>query len=335
MTTPWVDFETIKRTVSLEMVLKHYRIELRSGGPGTLRGKCPLPMHGSKESRASFTATLTKGVGGVWACQSASCIKARDGSRGGNALDFVATMECCSIREAAEKMSEWFGVARTGTPAAGGTSKAAAPQPVSTESRDSGATINKPLAFTLQGIEHKHPYLENRGVDETTARKFGVGYFPGRGSMQNRIVIPIHNEGGDLVAYAGRSIDESEPRYKLPPGFHKSLELYNIHRAIRAGDARCRVVVVEGFFDCLRVSAAGFPCLALMGSSMSSAQEDLLVRHFKVACILLDSDGPGQQGAIDCLKRLGRRMWVWAPTLPQGTQPDMLAAEDIQALLKR
>ena len=39
MTTPWVDFETIKRTVSLEMVLNHYRIELRSGGPGTLRGK--------------------------------------------------------------------------------------------------------------------------------------------------------------------------------------------------------------------------------------------------------------------------------------------------------
>src|ERR1700678_4467042 len=110
MTTAWVDFESIKKAVSLEMVLNHYRVELRSVASGTLRGKCPLPMHGSKESGASFTATLTKGMGGVWACQSASCVKARDGKRGGNALDFVATMEACTLRDAAEKMAEWFAI---------------------------------------------------------------------------------------------------------------------------------------------------------------------------------------------------------------------------------
>ena len=43
--------------------------------------------------------------------------------------------------------------------------------------------------------------------------------------MHDRIVIPIHNPKGELVAYAGRSIDGSEPRYKFPAGFHKSLEL--------------------------------------------------------------------------------------------------------------
>ena len=43
--------------------------------------------------------------------------------------------------------------------------------------------------------------------------------------MSGRVVIPIHNERGELVAYAGRSIDDSEPRYKLPRGFHKSVEL--------------------------------------------------------------------------------------------------------------
>jgi hypothetical protein len=94
MMSAWVDFDAVKRAVSLEMVLHHYRIELPSVGAGTLRGKCPLPMHGADhKNRARFTATLTKGIGGVWACQSTSCIKARDGKKGGNALDLVATME--------------------------------------------------------------------------------------------------------------------------------------------------------------------------------------------------------------------------------------------------
>ena len=148
-------------------------------------------------------------------------------------------------------------------------------------------------------------------------------------------MIPIHNEKGELVAYAGRAVDNSEPRYKFPPGFHKSLELYNLHRANGAGKTRRRVVLVEGFFDCIKVSGAGFPCVALMGSTMSEAQEQLLVRHFNVACILLDGDEAGQQGAVDCLTRLGRRMWTLAPVLPEGKQPDMLTVEEIQALLKK
>src|SRR5258708_7376173 len=111
MSTAWVSFEEIKKAVSLEMVLGHYAIELRKVGAGTLRGKCPLPWHGAdQKNRESFGGTFTKGVGGVWACQSTSCIAARDGKRGGNALDFVATMERSSIRDAAAKLAEWFGV---------------------------------------------------------------------------------------------------------------------------------------------------------------------------------------------------------------------------------
>jgi hypothetical protein len=66
-------------------------------------------MHDSKTSGNSFMANLVKGVGGVWACQSQSCIAARDGKKGGDTLEFVATMEGCSLREAAEKMHTWFG----------------------------------------------------------------------------------------------------------------------------------------------------------------------------------------------------------------------------------
>jgi DNA primase len=100
-------------------------------------------------------------------------------------------------------------------------------------------------------------------------------------------------------------------------------------------NGRRRVVIVEGFFDCLKLRAAGFPCVALMGSSMSKAQEELIVRHFKVACILLDGDDAGRDGAMDCLTRLGRQMWTWAAPMPDGKQPDMLSTQEIQALLKK
>ena len=341
MSTAWVSFDEIKKAVSLEMVLHHYGIELRKVGAGTLRGKCPLPMHGADHrSRASFTATFTKGVGGVWACQSTSCIAARDGKRGGNALDFVATMERCSIRDAATKLAEWFGVSTAGPGKTVSRQDAEAKKSAQlvSKGKSEGAgknEANRPLTFTLQKIDYVHPYLKQRGITEETARVFGVGVFGGKGTMQGRCVIPIHNEKGELVAYAGRSIDGSEPKYKFPAGFHKSLELYGLCRAIGESGSRRRVVLVEGFFDCLKVSAAGFPSAALMGSSMSEAQEELLVRHFNVVCILLDGDEAGQEGARDCLARLGRRVWAYAPVLPEGKQPDMLRTEEIQALLRK
>ncbi len=331
----WVNFEDIKKTVSLEMVLKHYGVELRSSGTAALRGKCPLPMHGSDKSRLSFTATLNKGTGGIWACQSRSCIEARSGKKGGNALDFVASMERCSVHDAALKLAEWFDVRSSderGNPATKQPEKPAAL--ISKKINGEGQEfINKPLGFELKGIDPSHPYLESRGVTAEMARSFGIGYFSGRGSMSGRIVFPIHNEKSELVAYVGRAIDESEPRYKFPIGFHKSVELYNLHRVIGAVKPPQRVVVVEGFFDCLKVSAAGFPCLALMGSSLSETQEEMIVRHFKAACLLFDGDEAGDKGREDAVKRLSCRISVYAPKLPAQKQPDTSNFDEIQNLV--
>jgi hypothetical protein len=57
-----------------------------------------------------------------------------------------------------------------------------------------------------------HPYLEKRVVDPSTAAWFGVGYYAGCGFLRNRMVFPIHDQEGQLVAYAGRSLDGGEPR---------------------------------------------------------------------------------------------------------------------------
>src|SRR6516162_5148722 len=68
-----------------------------------------------------------------------------------------------------------------------------------------GAEHNPPLSFALQSIHVHHPYLAERRITPETAEHFGIGLFAGQGCMQGRVVIPIHDDGGRLVAYAGRA----------------------------------------------------------------------------------------------------------------------------------
>ena len=322
------------------MALDHYGIRLRHAGPNTLRGKCPLPAHASKTSTESFTATLSKGVGGVWACQSQSCIKTR-GRVGGNVLDFVAAMEKCSIRDAAIKLQTWFLVPAAGKPsrpdgkeprAESSAGKEPRPELISKEKSEpvEGSESNKPLSFTLQKIDGGHPYVNERGLTEETARTFGVGVFPGKGTMHGRFVIPIHNSNCELVAYAGRSIDGAYPRYKFPACFHKSLELFNLHRV----KGELSVVLVEGFFDCMKVTQAGFPCVALMGSTMSKAQEALIERHFASVVLMLDGDDAGRSATEDIADRLRRSLFrVVTVELDEGRQPDQLTDDELHGEL--
>ena len=151
--------------------------------------------------------------------------------------------------------------------------------------------------------------------------------------MSGRVVIPIHNQDGELVAYAGRSIDGAEPRYKLPAGFHKSLELYNLHRTITGGGNNT-VVVVEGFFDCMKFAAVGFPAVALMGCSISVHQELLLAKHFERAWIVMDGDTAGVAASREILPRLAQRMFVRLAELPDGKQPDGMTEYELRNLLR-
>src|SRR5207245_5701431 len=115
-------------------------------------------------------------------------------------------MWTCSIRDAALRLHEWFGAARSAesapqkkvTRSTGGDKKL-----VAEKKEGSGEhPENKPLTFTLKDVDAKHQYLRSRGIKEETAQHFGVGFFPGKGSMSGRVVIPIHNSKGELVAYA-------------------------------------------------------------------------------------------------------------------------------------
>jgi DNA primase len=316
------DFRHIKEHVSIEQVLSRYGVKLRSAGPGNLRGRCPLPTHTSRVSTASFSVNLTRNV---WSCQSASCIAARGGQIGGNVLDLVVALERCSIREAGVRLADWFGTYRSNPMP---TPIAARPNPSETINAES----NPPLTFVLQNIDPWHPYLAQRGIHIDTAKTFGVGLYSGDGFLTGRIVIPIHNHAGQLVAYAGRSLASEEPKYRLPAGFRKSQVLFNFHRAIRSGEKNA--IVVEGFFDAMKVYQTGHTnVVALMGSSFSQRQSDLLASHFESATLMLDGDPVGRHAADVIQNVLTSRMPVTRVDVGDSRQPDQMQPVEIHALL--
>jgi DNA primase len=128
-------------------------------------------------------------------------------------------------------------------------------------------------------------------------------------------------------------VDGEPPKYKLPPAFRKAGELFNLHRA--AYDQCRRVVVVEGFFDCMNVHQAGFPnVVALMGCSLSSQQADLLSRHFDEALLLLDGDQAGEHATVKIAASLSTTIKVYCGCLPIGRQPDELVADELRSVIR-
>lgn len=129
------------------------------------------------------------------------------------------------------------------------------------------------------------------------------------------------------------------PKYKLPSGFRKSLELFNIHRALAtSGDDP--LVVVEGYFGCMRLWQAGVRrVVALMGSALSQSQEALLRRHVPAGSeilLVLDEDAVGRAGRDDIAKRLCADYLVTAYSFArEGQQPDDLSSVELDSIRKQ
>jgi DNA primase len=319
MPPPPADFRTIKQRIGIDPVLRRYGAKLRPGGPHTLCGPCPLPTHTSRQSRQSFAVNLARQV---WSCHSASCIAARGGRLGGDVIDLVAIMERCSLREAGIRLQDWFG----------GSVPPAHPVPLRPVVVESAAQPNRPLGFALQGIDTRHPYLTQRGISPATAQWFGVGMYQGAGFLAGRCVIPIRDENSRLVAYVGRAVNGEQPKYRFPAGFRKSQVLFNLDRAMQTDGHN--VIVVEGFFDALKVYQAGHPAVvALMGSSFSQRQSELLLSHFASVTLLLDGDQPGRRAAEVMAELLKPKVRVHKVELPNRMQPDQLSSAEINFLI--
>jgi DNA primase len=316
MNKDWVDFRVIKAAVSMQMLVEHYDLRELRKSKDELRGRCPIHKG---DGERTFHINLSK-----TAFQCFSC-KAK-----GNVLDFVAAMESCSVRDAALKLQAWFAVGESQVVSMPLLSER---QETASQTAPTGR-INPPLPFQLR-VDSGHDYGLGRGLTKETLERFGAGLCASKGTFSGRFVIPLHNEKGELVGYAGRSLDDSEPRYLFPSnekGFYKSHLLFNLHRALEDNETSF-VAIVEGLFSPMKLWQAGIASVSLLGSSLSEAQEDLICRHFNRVVLLFDGDDAGRACTNDCAIRLSRRAWVRAISLPDGCQPDQLSKEEILRVL--
>ena len=317
----FIGFNQLKQSVTMEQVLERYGLleKLRRSGD-SLSGVCPLHQgHNPTQFRVST-------IRDCWICFG-------DCHAGGSIIDFVSRMEKVGIREAGLLLQDWFNL----KPVNG----KEAPRPVVKDKvipfrKES----NPPLRFSLGPLDGAHPYLQKRGLTVETISTFGLGCCP-HGLLRGWIAIPIHDAKGQMIAYAGRwpgTPPEEQPKYRLPRGFRKSLELFNQHRAMQENPSE-PLVVVEGFFGCMRVWQAGHRrVVSLMGSLLSPAQEERIVQiagENGRVLLLFDEDAAGRKGRSEAQERLSKHVAVSVIRLEDGQQPDSLEADELLTLIRQ
>jgi DNA primase len=221
--------------------------------------------------------------------------------------------------------------------------------------------------FTQQlgGIEGAaaRALLARREVREDVARAFGFGFAPDSRNklrtalkdfgdamlieaglliqvegkepydrFRGRLMIPIRDQRGRVIAFGGRIIGEGEPKYLNSPDtplFDKGRTLYNLDRAGAAARKADRVFVVEGYMDVVALAQGGVAeAVAPLGTALTEAQLERLWRMVDVPVLCLDGDSAGQKAAI---RAAHRALPMLAPgrslafvTLPDGQDPDDL-----------
>src|SRR5690349_19065180 len=186
--------------------------------------------------------------------------------------------------------------------------------------------------------------MKQLGVKEELLLEAGLLVKRDDGSIiprfRERVLFPILDLRGRVVAFGGRVLGDGEPKYLNSPEtpiFHKGQMLYNLHAARHAIRKAERAVLVEGYFDTIRLALAGIEeVIAPLGTGLTSDQAELLKRHTAHVILLYDSDDAGLRATFragDELLHHGLRVSV--ATLPEGEDPDTLVQREGGAALER
>lgn len=183
---------------------------------------------------------------------------------------------------------------------------------------------------------YPRPQLEKFGLIVRNQEK-GVEYDRFRG----RLIFPICDVQGQVIAFGGRVLGEGEPKYlnsSETAAYKKGNQLFGLHLAKNAIRQHDRVLIVEGYFDQLRAWQAGLHyTVATCGTALTAQQASLLKRYTQNAVLVFDSDAAGLAAAergFAVLKEQGLNVYMAA--LPEGEDPDSLIRDHgAGALLKR
>lgn len=220
-----------------------------------------------------------------------------------------------------------------------------------------------------EGSAPAREYLESRGLPRDVADRFALGFAPWDGEQlrahlttlgfddarqleagllltreaeggasqvrprfRGRLMFPIHDAQGRVIAFGGRVIGKGEPKYLNSPEspvFTKGRTLYNLHRAKSAVRRDERAIIVEGYFDVIRLAAAGIESVvAPLGTALTDEQAGMLARLTKTTYLLYDSDQAGLKATFRAGDELLRHgVSVQVVTLPDGDDPDTFVAK--------
>ncbi len=306
--------DLIARADIIEVVGK--RVQLKKAGR---EFKACCPFH--DEKTPSFTVSPNKGFYHCFGC-----------GAHGTAIGFLMEFEHMSFVEAIETLASIMGVE------------------VPRDESDRPARRYDEL-FTLMSSVENHfknclkddeeavEYLKHRGIDGTTAKRFGIGFAPDGWSavldkfgkspeaierllatgliirkdngnnydrFRERIMFPIRDGRGRTIGFGGRALGDGEPKYLNSPEtvlFHKGRELYGLYEARQALRQIDRLVVVEGYMDVVALARHGIDfSVATLGTATTNDHLNLLFRLTENVFFCFDGDKAGKKAAWRALE---------------------------------
>ncbi len=318
-----------------EVVGEHVALQ-RKGG--RYWGLCPF----HQEKSPSFTVTPDKGVFYCFGCH-----------KGGTVFDFVMEVEKIDWRDAVEVLAKKAGIEIPHEEEDQGGVK-----------RDTFFELYRRVAGSFHWLllapagESALRYLRQRGVSAETMESFQLGYAPpdrewlfkfltsksyspeflariglfmdtarGKGSLfADRIMFPISNARGEILAFGGRSLGDAQPKYLNSPEtayFRKGENLFGMDKAAAAIRAAGVAIVVEGYMDVMAMHQAGWAnCVAPLGTALTERQVRLLRRYASRVLLLFDGDAAGQKASERAIEMLERQdLFVQVVELPGGQDP--------------
>ena len=321
------------RLINIATIIEPY-VELRSKGRD-LWGLCPF----HNEKSPSFKVDSEKGFFKCFGCDAK-----------GDGITFIMRRLGFSYQDAVIYLAEKYGINIEYDGEENNHSKDIL------SLHDEIQKISRKLFYTIAG-EEARKYISDRSFNNDDFNEFGIGFlssdvdyssvykmFPkdilyNSGFFKeskygtpyarffNRLMLPIKNVTGSIAAFAGRSLDGSNPKYLNSAEssvFHKGYTLFNIDKAKDAMKQDKNALIVEGYFDVMRLYKSGFKnAVAPMGTALTHEQIALLKRYADEITVMFDGDSAGEKAAFRSLERFAESgLFPKVVFLPQTDDPD-------------
>jgi len=284
---------------------------------------------------------------------------------GGNALGFLMDYERLEFPEAVESLAQTVGLQVPKEELRPGQTPPQDTNRPILEQLEQAARFYEHSLRKHSEAKRAVAYLKGRGLSGEIARAFRVGFAPpgwdnllqtadndaqqikrltdggmlvtnDRGRtydrFRDRIVFPILDARGRVIAFGGRVLGDDKPKYLNSPEtpvFHKSRELYGLYQARKSERSLNRIVVVEGYMDVIALAQYGIGyAVATLGTATSEAHMERLFRHVPEVVFCFDGDEAGRKAAFRALESTlpvmqdGRQARFLF--LPDGEDPDSL-----------